>query len=148
MRQPTERHALNTWLIDTPLFATLAPSSQKPELRHWLGKHSEPVFLSTASLVEIEAAIERVPASQQLRLCALRDWLDGLTSAFSDRIHLVDAAVAVRAGELLSHCHTALPRYRFHDVVLVATAQTHGHGLLTKREGVFGAWTNIVVAAP
>jgi predicted nucleic acid-binding protein len=139
---------LNTWLIDTPLVATLASSSQKPELRHWLGMHREPVFLSTASLVEIEAAIERVPASQQLRLCALREWLDGLTSAFSDRIHLVDTAVAVRAGKLLSHCHTGLPRYRFHDAVLVATAQTHGHGLLTKREGVFGAWTNIVVAAP
>jgi predicted nucleic acid-binding protein len=108
----------------------------------------ESVFLSTASLVELEVAIGRVSASQQLRICALRDWLDGLTSAFSDRIHLVDAAVAVRAGKLLPHCHTALPRYRFHDVVLAATAQMHGHGLLTKREGVFGAWTNIVVAAP
>jgi hypothetical protein len=137
-----------TWLIDTPLFDSLAPSSQKSGLRHWLDTHYEPVFLSTASLVEIEAAIGRVPATQQPRICALRDWLDGLTSAFSDRIHFVDTAVAVRAGKLLSHCHTALPRYRFHDVVLVATAQTHGHGLLTKREGVFGAWTNIVVAAP
>jgi hypothetical protein len=25
---------------------------------------------------------------------------------------------------LLPHCHIGLPRYRFHDVVLVATAQT------------------------
>jgi hypothetical protein len=58
--------------------------------------HREPVFLSTASLVEIEAAIGRVPASQQPRICALRDWLDGLTSTFSDGIHLVDASVAVR----------------------------------------------------
>jgi hypothetical protein len=90
---------LNTWLIDTPLFASLAPqSTQKPGLRHWLEMHSEPVFLSTASLVEIEAAIERFPASQKPRICALRDWLDGLTSAFGDRIHLVDAVVAVRAG--------------------------------------------------
>jgi hypothetical protein len=96
---------LNTWLIDTPLFATFAPSAQKSALRHWLDMHREPVFLSTASLVEIAAAIERVPASQQLRICALRDWLDGLTSAFSD-----------------------------------ATAQTHGHSLLTKRDAVFGAW--------
>jgi toxin FitB len=139
---------LNTWLIDTPLFATLAPSSQKSELRHWLDMHREPIFLSAASLVEIEATIERVPASQQARTCALRDWLDGLISTFSDRIHLVDAAVAIRAGKLLPHCHTGLPRYRFHDVVLAATAQMHGHGLLTKREGVFGPWTNIVVAAP
>jgi PIN domain nuclease of toxin-antitoxin system len=140
---------LKTWLIDTALFATLGPaSSQKSGLRHWLGTHREPVFLSTVSLVEIEAAIGRVPASQQARISALQDWLDGLLSAFGDRIHLVDAAVAVRAGKLLPHCHTGLPRYRFHDVVLVATAQMHGHGLLTKREGVFGAWTNIAVASP
>jgi predicted nucleic acid-binding protein len=139
---------LKTWLIDTPLFATLAPSSQKPGLRHWLDMHREPVFLSAASLVEIEAAIGRVSASQQPRICALRDWLDGLISTFSDRIHLVDAEVAVRAGKLLPHCNTGLPRYRFHDVVLVATAQTHGHGLLTKRDGVFGAWTKIALASP
>ena len=145
---PTERNALKTWLIDTPLFATLAPaSSQKSGLRHWLDTHSEPVFLSTASLVEIEAAIERVPASQPARISALRDWLDGLISTFSDRIHLVDASVAVRAGRLLPHCHTGLPRYRFHDVVLVATAQTHGHSLLTKREGVFGAWAKVALAS-
>jgi transcription elongation GreA/GreB family factor len=35
-----------------------------------------------------------------------------------------------------------------HDVLLVATAQTHGHSLLTKREAAFGAWTNIDVASP
>jgi hypothetical protein len=62
---PTESNALKTWLIDTALFATLGPaSSQKSGLRHWLSAHREPVFLSAASLVEIEAAIGRVPASQ------------------------------------------------------------------------------------
>jgi toxin FitB len=140
---------LKTWLIDTALFATLGPaSSQKSGLRHWLEAHREPVFLSAASLVEFESAIGRVPASQQARIRALRDWLDGLVSTFSDRIHPVDAAVAVRAGRLLPHCHTGLPRYRFHDVVLVATAQVHGHGLLSKRDAVFGPWTRIALASP
>jgi hypothetical protein len=90
-----------------PLFATLGPASpQKSGLQYWLDTHREPVFLSTASLVEIEAAIERVPASQQARICALRDWLDGLISSFSDRIHLVDAEVAVRAG---TRTHRTVP---------------------------------------
>ena len=139
---------MRTWLIDTALFATLGPASpQKSGLRYWLDTHREPVFLSAASLVEIEAAIGRVPASQPARISALRNWLDGLLSAFGDRIHPVDAAVAVRAGRLLPDCHIGLPRYRFHDVVLVATAQTHGHSLLTRRDAVFGAWTNIPVAS-
>jgi toxin FitB len=140
---------LETWLIDTPLFTTLSPlSSQRSGLRQWLDTHREPVFLSTASLVEIEAAIERVPASQQARISALRHWLDGLISTFSDRIHPVDAAVAVRAGRLLPHCHTGLARHRFHDAVLLGTAQLYGHGLLTRRDAVFGAWTEIAVASP
>jgi PIN domain nuclease of toxin-antitoxin system len=105
---------LKTWLIDTALFATLGPaSSQKSGLRHWLDTHREPVFLSTVSLVEIEVAIGRVPASQQARIRTLQDWLDGLISNFSDRIHPVDAAVAVRAGRLLPLCHTGLAAIAF-----------------------------------
>ena len=36
----------------------------------------------------------------------------------------------------------------FHDVLLVATAQVHGHFLLTKRDAVFGAWTGVKLASP
>lgn len=140
---------MKTWLIDTALFATLGPaSSQKSGLRHWLNAHREPVFLSAASLVEIEAAIGRVPASQQQRISALRSWLDGLCSTFSDRIHPVDVAIAVRAGKQLPFCNQGHVRHRFHDAVLVATAQAYGHGLLSKRETVFGPWTKVAVASP
>jgi hypothetical protein len=62
-----------------------------------------------------------------------RVWLDGLVTAFSDRIHPIDVNVAVRAGRLLPYCQSGRPRHRFHDAVLAATAQVHGHGLLTKR---------------
>jgi hypothetical protein len=37
------------------------------------------------------------------------------------------------------------PQHRLHDLLLVATAQIHGHGLLTKRDAVFGPWTEIEV---
>jgi hypothetical protein len=39
-------------------------------------------------------------------------------------------------------------RHRFHDAVLAATAQIHGHRLLTKRVSIFGAWTQVKVASP
>ena len=145
---PNDRGSLRTWLIDTALFATLGPASQKSGLRDWLDAHREPVFLSTASLVEIEAAIGRAPTSQRERACALRDWLDRLVTIFGDRIHPVDAAVAVRAGKLLPSCNQGYARYRFHDAVLVATAQVYGHGLLSKRDAVFGAWTKVALVSP
>ena len=119
----------------------------KSGLRHWLDTHREPGFLSAASLVEIEAAIRGVPASQLARINALQNWLDGLLSTFSDRIYPVDAAVAVRAGRLLPFCHEGLASHRFHDAVLVATARAYGHGL-PRRVTVFGAWTKVALASP
>jgi hypothetical protein len=52
-----------------------------------------------------------------------------------------------RAGALLPRLQNGLPRHRFHDAVLVATAQAHGHGLLTRRDTIFGPWTNVPIAA-
>jgi len=136
-------------LIDTALFKSLAPGGPKTSnLRNWIESHENPVFLSTASLVELEAAIQRTRVRQAERAGALNKWLDGLVTTFSDRIHPVDVNVALRAGRLLPHCQAGFPRHRFHDALLAATAQVHGHGLLTKRDAVFGSWTQVKVASP
>jgi len=72
----------------------------------------------------------------------------GSQFTFNDRIHPVDINVAVRAGRLLPHCQAGPARHRFHDALLAATAQIHGHGLLTKRDAVFSSWTQVKVASP
>ena len=72
----------------------------------------------------------------------------GLVTTFSDVIHPVDEKVAMRAGELMRSWRGGLPLHRFHDVLLVATAQVHGHFLLTKRDAVFGAWTGVKLVPP
>jgi predicted nucleic acid-binding protein len=97
-----------------------------------------------ASLVELEAAIEKIRARQSQR-AALHEWLDGLVTKFGDRIHPVDVEVAVRAGRLLPHCHDGHVRHRFHDAILAATAQVYGHAILTKRVTVFGDWMQVKV---
>ena len=140
---------MNTWLIDTALFKSSAPgASKRSTLRGWIEAHEDPVFLSVASLVELEAAIRRSRTKQRERANSLQVWIDGLVSTFGDRIHSVDAEVALRAGRLMSSCQAGYARHCFHDAVLVATAQVYGHGLLTKRDGVFGAWTGVRVASP
>jgi predicted nucleic acid-binding protein len=100
------------------------------------------------SLVELEAAVERIGSRRTDRRDALRKWLDGLVTTFGDRIHPVDINVAMRAGRLLMHYKVGPARHRFHDALLAATAQIHGHNLLTKRDAVFGAWTGVKVASP
>jgi hypothetical protein len=85
------------------------------------------LFLSAASLVEIEAVIERIRQRDAKRADALQAWLDGLIKTFWDRIHPVDVNVAIRAGRLLPHRQQSDDaRHRFHDAVLTATAQIHG----------------------
>ena len=138
---------MTTWLIDTALFKTLAPGPSRG-LRAWMEAHDDPIFLSAASLVEIQAAIARLARGQAQRADALRHWLDAMVAGFGDRIHPIDAEIASRVGTLLPHCQAGHVRRRFHDAALVATAQVHGHGLLTKRDAVFGAWTSIEVASP
>jgi toxin FitB len=141
---------LITWLIDTALFKSLAPGVPKgATLRSWIETHEDPLFLSVASLVEIEAVIERSRHRDAKRADALHQWLDGLITTFSDRIHPIDVNVAIRAGRLLPYRQQSDDaRHRFHDAVLAATAQIHGHRLLTKRVTILGAWTQVKVASP
>lgn len=134
-----------TWLMDTALFMMLA-SPKQMHLRRWCEANDASLFLATASLTEISAGIAKTSARQPQRGNALRVWFDDVTSSYADRIHLVDAEIAVRAGALMSRVKNGAQRHRAHDAVLVATAQAHGHGLLTRRDGIFGAWTNVPIA--
>jgi predicted kinase len=46
-----------------------------------------------------------------------------------------------RGAGTTGHLH-----HRFHDALLVATAQIHGHGLVTRRDQTFGPWTKVPIA--
>jgi predicted nucleic acid-binding protein len=137
-----------TWLMDTALLKTLA-TPKAASVHTSLEKIDASVFLSAASLTEIAAVINKILSSNQFqRGEKLRIWFDDLTSLYVDRIHPVDPKIAMRAGALMPQVKNANghPRHHFHDALLVATAQIRGHGLLTRREGIFGPWTQIPVA--
>lgn len=90
--------------------------------------------------------IDKLPASQSQRASAQDTWLNEITTRFADRVHPVDAAIAMRASALLPGLTSSLPLHRFHDALLVATAQMRGHGLITPRDGIFGSWAKIPIA--
>jgi toxin FitB len=136
---------MSSWLLDTPLFNMLATPKAKP-LLEWCEANKPSLFISAASLTEVARGIDKLPGSQSERANAQRKWLDEILTRFADRIHPVDAAIATRAGESLPHLTIGHQRHRFHDALLVATAQIHGHGLITRRDGIFGPWTKIQIA--
>jgi predicted nucleic acid-binding protein len=131
---------MSTWLLDTPLFNMLATPKAKP-LLEWCWANKPSLFISAASLTEVARSIDKLPGSQSERANAQRKWLDEIITRFADRIHPVDVAIAIRAGRVLPSLTNGLPRHRFHDALLVATAQLQGHGLITRRDGIFGPWT-------
>jgi predicted nucleic acid-binding protein len=134
-----------TWLMDTALFNTLA-SPKAAILDKCFEANDASIFLSAASLPEIVHGIGKMSGSQAHRGIPMRSWFDVLTSRYADRIHQVDPEIAVRAGAVLSSMRNGLPRHRFHDALLVATAQLRGHGLLTRRDAIFGPWTKVPIA--
>ena len=136
---------MKTWLIDPALFKTLATPSAKVLVK-WCEANSASLYLSAASLTEVSAAVSKIKGKQPHRGKALQVWLDGLTTSFADRIHVVDAEISVLAWSVLTQLTSGLPRHRQHDAIYVATAQVHGHGLLTRGDGIFGAWTQTPIA--
>jgi len=138
---------MTTWLIDTALLNVVA-STKATSVRNWLESNDASAFLSAASLVEIAAAIAKAPAAQFARRDAMRAWVDGLASQYADRIHPVDPQIALRAGEIMPNLQVGHVRRRFHDALLLATAEIHGHGLLTRRDSIFGPWMKIPIATP
>jgi predicted nucleic acid-binding protein len=136
---------MSTWLLDTPLFNMLATPKAKP-LLEWCEANKPSLFISAASLTEVARGIDRLSGSQSQRANAQRKWLDEILTRFADRVHPVDAAIATRAGESLPRLTIGHQRHRFHHALLVATAQIHGHGLITRRDGIFGPWTKVQIA--
>jgi predicted nucleic acid-binding protein len=140
-----EGEIMSTWLMDTPLFKMLATPKVKP-LLEWCEANEASLFISAASLTHVAQAISKFPGSQSQRASAQFDWLDEIGRRFADRIHPIDPVIATRAGALVVSLTNAHPRHRFHDALLVATAQIHGHGMVTLREGIFGPWTQTPIA--
>jgi putative transposase len=110
-------------------------------LLEWCEVNDASLYMSAASLAEIALGINKLPGSQSQRASAQRKWLNEIVTRFADRIHPVDVAIAVRAREVLPSPTNGQPRHRFHDALLVATAQIYGRGLVTRSDGIFGRWT-------
>jgi predicted nucleic acid-binding protein len=127
---------MSTWLID-PALLKMSGASHPTVLHQWCKANSPSLFLSGASLSIVTAAIERAPNSRRE---ALNAWFDNLTMQFADRIHEVDVAIFKSAGAILSRLTNGQSRHRLHDAILIATAMEHGHGLVTRRDGVFSPW--------
>ena len=144
---------MSGWLLDTLLLKHLAAgaSTPRPSLRDWVSRNPEPIFLSMVSVVEIKARIEKVRATrQEARAAKLDDRLKHVVAQYSDRIYLVDADLAKRAGVLMYERSRVLGGAgpSLSNSLLAATAEIRGHTLLTQRMRDFTPWAKVELWDP
>jgi len=123
------------FLLDTSVVSVLAPGREAfvPQpLREWLQAHHKQLYLPCIAVAEMAQGIAKLRrAGGAERADRLDRWLDGLLSAYADRILPLDAQASRLAGQMsdaavAQGCHPG-----FADVAIAALAQNAGLLLLT-----------------
>src|SRR3954451_8152905 len=90
------------YLLDTNVVSELRKAKRtNPNLLAWFQTiDNQEAFLSVLTLGEIRAGVERIRPSDPIQASALARWLDGLETAYDDRILPITATIADRWGRL------------------------------------------------
>ena len=124
------------YLLDTNVVSELKRPSPDARVRAWYAAApAEGLHLSVVTFGEIRRGIERLRPRDRGRADDLSAWLDGLISAYGDRILPVDRAVADAWGVL-----TAIDDRSAVDAFLAATASVHALTLVTRNVRDFANW--------
>lgn len=131
------------WLLDTNIVSQLAPGADgrpkaSPHMADWLQVHSNSLFLSAVSVVEIVVGIQKLRrAGAARRGDALDAWLERIVALYGERILPIDAKVGKVAGILVDTAVADGRHPGLADILIAATAQAHGHGLATDNQKHF-----------
>ncbi len=123
------------YLVDTNIISVTAPTKPHPasELVDWMEQNTDRLYVSAVTVMEIEDGIakaERTGARQKEAL--LKAWLEAILHLYSDRILAFDLKVAPAAGRLSDLARGRGLSPGFADLVIAATAQSHGLVVLTR----------------
>lgn len=135
-----------SYLLDTPVVWEAKRSEPDTRVLAWLAEQPlTSVYLSVLTLGELQEGITALGDTDEAR--ALGGWLEGLTGSFAGRILDVTPDVAVTWGRLRADAWSQGQTAAAIDLVLVATAVTHGLTLVT-RGGVEGELGSLKVFNP
>jgi toxin FitB len=115
------------FLLDTDVFSRLRRPDRVPKLMAWIDSVDDlDVFLSVATIAEIERGIARQEKSDPSFSRDLRTWVDGTLTTFNDRIisfGRTEARVFGRLAHVWGHTNM--------DLVIAATALVNGATVVT-----------------
>lgn len=122
------------YLLDTNVVSALAPLRAMPSvaIRDWLESHSDHLFLSVISIVEIEAGVSKLRrAGREKRADALAEWLDDVLQNYGERVLPFDVAAGLAAGAITDRVRASGQYPGFSDIAIAATAEQRDLVLLT-----------------
>ena len=94
--------------------------------------HTDDLYLSAVTIAEITAGIAKLQTTGKAsRADALQVWLDGIAAHYADRVLPIDIAVARVAGIPSERARSAGHAPGMADLLIAATAECRGDGLLT-----------------
>jgi toxin FitB len=131
------------WLLDTMVVSELRKKSPDAAVISWLTSvPQERLYLSVATLSEIQRGIAQQRSKDNLFAARLQRWLDTLKKNYADRILPITPDIACQWGEL-----TATVGHDGVDVIIAATALQHNFTVVTRNERHFRPF-GIVVHNP
>ncbi len=122
------------YLLDTNVISELRKVKPDKNVAKWANKiQLSNLFLSVITILELETGILLVERRDSSQGAVLRSWLSThVLPAFSDRILILDIAVAQRCAKL----HVP-DRRSDRDAIIAATALVHGMTVVTRNVSDF-----------
>lgn len=129
------------YLVDTNVLSAGAPTKAvaTPALVAWMDRNSPWLYLSVITVAEVEDGIARSRRLGAHRKAErLAEWLETLLHLYGSRVLPTDLETARRLGGLADRARGLGQAPGLADLVIAATAQTHGCTVLTRNLRHFG----------
>ena len=133
-----------SWLLDTCALSEYIKKTPDPKVIGWLDEQDEPsLYISVISLGEIEKGILKLRTRDARRAQKLTAWLGKVEQRFAGRILPLDAAALSAWAHLSAQAELAGRPLPVMDGLLMATAQCHGHTVVTRNPQDFESFPRV-----
>ena len=123
------------YLLDTVVLSELRKKRRNANVVAWFGSVADAdLYVSTATVVEIEFGVERQRKRDPAFAVALETWLDTILRVYGDRVLPITVQVARRWGRLVGQVGN-----RDLDLAIAATALEEGLTVVTRNISHFAA---------